>query len=141
MSPSQLEIMRQGIKVGMLSKLAGDEGLFDAMMKETGVGLGTGLLGGAGFGLADQLLDKKQKELNAKQLLLTALASGVGGGIGGALGGGAAYAAGFPATSWQGMALSKLPVLAGSYLATKAKDRLLESEPVRLGHQLIQKVT
>jgi hypothetical protein len=141
MNLSQLEIMRRGIKAGMLSKLAGDEGLFDAVMKETGVGLSTGLVGGAGFGLADQLLDKKQKELNAKKLLLSAIASGVGGGIGGGLGGGAASLLGVPATSWQGLALSKLPILAGSYLASKAKDSLLESEPVRLGHKLIQKVS
>jgi hypothetical protein len=138
MTPEQ--IMCLGIKTGFLSKLA-EEGLFDAMAKETGVGLGSGMIGGAGFGIADQLLDKKQKELNAKKLLISTLASGAGGGLGGALGGGAANLLGFPATSWQGLALSRLPIIGGAYLANRFSNDLLESKPAQLGHELIQKVT
>ena len=141
MTTVQVAIVQKGIKDGLLSKFA-EEGLFDAVTRETGVGLGSGLLGGAGFGLADQLLDPKQKEINAKKLLLSSIASGVGGGMGGALGGGLVNLLGLPATSWQGLALSRVPIVAGSYLASKAvKDGILESDPVRKGHEILQKVS
>jgi hypothetical protein len=143
MTNHQVDIIRSGVKAGLLSKLAADDGLFDAMMKETGVGLYSGTLGGFGADLGVQALDKERKDIDLKRSLLTGMVSGIGGGLGGALGGSVAHNLGYPATSWEGLALSRLPIIAGAYGLSRAvsPETFVHSSPVQLGHKLLKHVS